>query len=209
MQMVKTKPGIIVAEQERETSEQSRHELRTRLAQFKCCFVELGSGSGLHLLELAAQNPDTLCIGLEIRFKRAFRTGEKAERDGLTNVLVMRTNARLLKDLFEVGEVAGFFVNYPDPWDKRRWLKNRLLNTELLATMKELLMPGGTLRYKTDHQEYFASTSTLLQTGGWSIEKQTTDLLASEWTTNNIPTEFEYLFKSQNKPLCMLEARRG
>ena len=70
-------------------------------------------------------------------------------------------------------------------------------------------MPGGTLRYKTDHQEYFASTSTLLQTGGWRIEKQTTDLLASEWTTNNIPTEFEYLFKSQNKPLCMLEARRG
>ena len=146
MQMVKTKPGIIVAEQEREISEQSRHELRTRLAQFKCCFVELGSGSGLHLLELAAQNPDTLCIGLEIRFKRAFRTGEKAERDGLTNVLVMRTNARLLKDLFEVGEVAGFFVNYPDPWDKRRWLKNRLLNTEMIATMKELLMPGGTLQ---------------------------------------------------------------
>ncbi len=207
MQMVKSKPGIILAEEDRsDVSDAARLELRQRIASHTRIFVELGSGSGLHLLTLAERNRDALCLGLEIRFKRAFKTGEKAERMGLSNLLIMRSDARQIGQLFQDGEVDGFFVNYPDPWDKRRWLKNRLLNPELLLTMRRLLKPGGFLRYKTDHQEYFASTAKLLTDGGWRIGKHTTDLLSSSWTGENIPTEFEYLFKSQGKPLCMLEA---
>ena len=176
MQMVKSKPGIILAEEDRgDVSEAARRELRQRMASHAKVFVELGSGSGLHLLTLAEQNRDTLCLGLEIRFKRAFKTGEKAERLGLSNLLIMRSDARQISQLFEEKEVDGFFVNYPDPWDKRRWLKNRLLNPELLLTMRRLLKPDGFLRYKTDHQEYFASTAKLLGDGGWRIEKHTTD----------------------------------
>ncbi len=206
MQMVKTKPGFILAEEDRSVSADCRAELRSRLSMHAKCFVELGSGSGLHLLRLAEQHPATLCVGLEIRFKRAFKTGEKAERDGLENLLVLRTDARQIPDLFSRGEVAGFFVNYPDPWDKRRWRKNRLMSPELLSHMRELLAPGGFLRFKTDHQEYFASTEQLLVAGGWRVCKRTTDLLSSEFVESNIPTEFEGLFRSQGKPLCMLEA---
>lgn len=207
MQMVKTKPGVILAEEDRaDVSDAARQELRCRMASYAKVFVELGSGSGLHLLTLAEQNPDALCLGLEIRFKRAFKTGEKAEKLGLSNLIVMRSDARCISQLFGHREVDQFFVNYPDPWDKRRWIKNRLLNPELLSTMRSLLKPNGCLRYKTDHQEYFASTTKLLADSGWRIEKHTTDLLSSSWTPENIPTEFECLFKSQGKPLCMLEA---
>ncbi len=205
MQLVTTKPDIIRAEQDREISEDSIALLRAKMREFKGCYVELGSGSGMHLLRLAQQSPDYLCVGLEIRFKRAFKTGEKAEQSGLRNVVVFRTDAKQLASLFEPEAVAGFFVNYPDPWDKRRWLKNRLLNAELLATMHRCLEPGGFLRYKTDHQEYFASTCSLLRTDSWDSRRHTTDLLSSPWANENIPTEFEQLFKSQGKPLCMLE----
>ena len=208
MEMVKTKPDFILAEEDREVSAEALAAVRNRISNFGGCYVELGSGSGLHLLTLAEQNPETLCVGLEIRFKRAFKTGEKAERDGLSNLLVMRTDARQIQKIFSKGEVSGFFVNYPDPWDKRRWLKNRLLNGALLEAMSELLAPNGFLRYKTDHQEYFASTVELLKQSGWQIQKHTTDLLASQWAPGNIATEFEYLFKSQGKPLCMLEASK-
>lgn len=207
MQMVKTKPGLILAEEDRDVSQEALDHLRARRKSFSRCFVELGSGSGLHLLRLAEQHPDTLCIGLEIRFKRAFKTGEKAERDGLENLVIMRTDARQISTIFSPGEVSGFFINYPDPWDKRRWLKNRLINGDLLSSMETLLAPDGFLRYKTDHQEYFSSTEQLLLQRGWQISKRTNDLLASSWSENNIPTEFEYLFKSQGKPLCMLEAK--
>lgn len=206
IQMVKTKPGIIVAENDRESPIQSKAMIDEQRVRFDGCYVEIGSGSGMHLLKLAEQNPSILCIGLEIRFKRAFKTGEKAERLGLTNVLVLRTDARCIKELFNDGEVAGFFVNYPDPWDKRRWLKNRILNDEMISTMHRLLRPGGFLRYKTDHQEYFSSTLEMVRAPEWDVVKRSTDLLNSPWIHQNIATEFEYLFKSQSKPLCLLEA---
>jgi tRNA (guanine-N7-)-methyltransferase len=206
IQLVATKPEVIVAERDRESPAQSREVIAKVRQAFQGVFVEIGSGSGLHLLELAKQNPSMLCVGLEIRFKRAYRTGEKAERDGLPNVLVVRADARYLAEMFNPDEVTAFFVNYPDPWDKRRWKKNRILNDEMVATMYSLLQNGGYLRYKTDHHEYFHSTTSLLKTPQWSIRKHSTDLLHSEWAEGNIPTEFEYLFKSQNKPLCILEA---
>ena len=208
MRLVTTKPEIIVAERDRELAETSRNEIQKRLPNFSDCYVELGSGSGMHLLKLAERSPNALCVGFEIRFKRAYKTGEKAELMGLKNVLVIRTDARQIKHLFNPNQVTGFFVNYPDPWDKRRWLKNRLLNDELLKTMRDLLKADGFLRYKTDHQEYFASTCKLLGANEWRTVKHTTDLLRSPYAENNIPTEFEMLFKSQQKPLCLIETVR-
>lgn len=205
MQLVTTKPGIIVAENDRELAENSRVEIQAKIGSFKDCYVELGSGSGMHLIKLADRSPQALCIGLEIRFKRAFKTGEKAERDDLGNLLVLRTDARQIKHLFQPGQVSAFFVNYPDPWEKRRWRKNRLLNADLLQTMWDLLKPGGFLRYKTDHQEYFASTCALIDPIRWETRRKTTDLINSPYMEDNIPTEFEGLFRSQSKPLCLIE----
>jgi tRNA (guanine-N7-)-methyltransferase len=205
IQLVTTKPGVIVAEEDRESPQASRLVIEKIRPNFDEVFVEIGSGSGMHLLRLAEQNPRALCIGLEIRFKRAFKTGEKAERRGLRNVLVLRTDAQYIGQLFNQGEVAGFFVNYPDPWDKRRWKKNRILNATMLHTMHQLLKDGGILRYKTDHAEYFHSTKALLIEPAWKTTKISTNMLESAWVAENIPTEFECLFKSQEKPLHLLE----
>jgi len=210
MELVRTKPGIIRAEHDREISGSSLMLLKEKRTTFSGSYVELGSGSGMHLLRLAQANPELLCIGLEIRFKRAFKTGEKAERLGLDNLIVFRTDAKQISTLFEPGSVSAFFVNYPDPWDKRKWLKNRLLNADLLKTMHTCLGPHGFLRYKTDHQEYFASTCELFLPDLWETRKHTANLLESPWAESNIPTEFEQLFKSQGKPLCMVEVvKRG
>jgi tRNA (guanine-N(7)-)-methyltransferase len=156
IQLVSTKPGIIFGERENDLTEEARSQFRERVRRHSKIFVELGSGSGMHLLSLARSHPDALCAGFEIRFKRAFKTGEKAERHGLSNVAVMRADARQISTLFEPESVDGFFVNYPDPWDKRRWWKNRLVNEALVETMWSLLKSGGMFRYKTDHPEYLA-----------------------------------------------------
>jgi tRNA (guanine-N7-)-methyltransferase len=208
IQLVATKPNVIVAENDRAAPLASKSAVSQLGAKYDGVFVEIGSGSGLHLLELAKQNPSYLCVGLEIRFKRAFKTGEKAERQGLANVLVLRTDARFISAIFEDNSVAGFFVNYPDPWDKRRWLKNRILNQDSLSEMHRLLNERGFLRYKTDHHDYFDSVCALLNKDNWEIVKHSNDLLASSYIQENIPTEFEYLFKSQNKPLYLVEARK-
>jgi tRNA G46 methylase TrmB len=112
IKLVNTKPRHIVAERDRESPAQSRDLIAQLKPNYKELFVEIGSGSGLHLLELAKRNPQALCVGLEIRFKRAFKTGEKAERMGLLNALVIRTDARYLNEIFSPDEVDAFLVNF-------------------------------------------------------------------------------------------------
>jgi len=208
MHLVTTKPAVLCAESDTSISADTQALIAERLSRYQGCFVEIGSGSGMHLLQLAAQSPQHLCIGIELRYKRAFKTAEKAERDGLDNVLVIRTDARQIHALVPLHGVDGFFINYPDPWEKRRWHKNRILNATFVAQLRAALKPSGFLRYKTDHQEYFASATPLFSTPGWQIEKCTTDLTTSAWWHENIPSEFEGLFRSQGKPLCMLEASK-
>jgi tRNA (guanine-N7-)-methyltransferase len=208
MRLVDSKPGIIVSEVERDVTPELQQQLRSKRAAFPKVFVELGCGSGMHLLKLAALHPDTLCVGFEMRFKRAFRTGEKAEELQLPNVLVIRGDARRVQDLFEDGSVDGFFINYPDPWAKRRWRKNRLLSESLLDTLHRLLVSGGLLRYKTDHHEYFASVLPNFTTSRWRITRETRDLINSQYIGSNIPTEFEQLFRSQALALCMVEVKK-
>ena len=103
IQLVTTKPDFIVAERDRESPERSKAAIEAVKGNYKGVFVEIGSGSGMHLLRLAEQNPEMLCVGLEIRFKRAYKTGEKAEKLGLPNVLVVRTDARYIAELFSAG----------------------------------------------------------------------------------------------------------
>lgn len=210
MHLVTTKPGIILADDEEQTlaPEINRSILEKRTG-FAKCFVELGSGSGMHLLQLAAQNPDTLCVGIEIRFKRAFRTGEKAEEMGLSNVLVLRSDAKQIDEIFAQGSVDGFYINYPDPWEKRKWRKNRLVNRDFVTKLHSLLKPGGILRFKTDHHEYFSSSLPLFVESEWTRTKFSRDIFASEYTAENIPTEFEMLFKYQRKELCILEVMKN
>ena len=65
IKLVETKPELIVAENDRETPEASKRIIDQKKPLFKGIYVEIGSGSGMHLLKLAEQNPSILCIGLD------------------------------------------------------------------------------------------------------------------------------------------------
>jgi len=170
-------------------------------------YCEIGSGSGAHLIERARRDPESLYIGIELRYKRAYRTVLKAEREGVENLYVLRTDARHLPTLFEERKLDGIYVNFPDPWDKRRWHKNRMMSREFFDNSKNLLKEGGYVSYKTDHQEYFESTVALLETlEEYRIEEITRDLYASPYLEENVPTEFERLFRSKGLPIYYVKA---
>lgn len=189
--------------------EDKKNLLRLCLKDFATCVIEIGSGSGGHLVERAALEPKVLFIGFETRFKRAFKTIEKAKRKGLNNLLMLRADAKLLPQLFEANSVSGIYVNFPDPWAKRRWRKNRILNPEFLKIISSALKPNGFFSYKTDHQEYFVETETQVrQMPEFSVDQFSQDLYASSDLSANVASEFELLFKSQNISICYLFARK-
>lgn len=185
----------------------SRELLREKQELFKESVLELGSGSGGHLIERAKLEPQTLFIGVELRFKRAVRTIEKAKRDSLTNLLILRGTAESISDIFPPRSISRVYVNFPDPWSKKRWTKHRMLNEERLITISKLLRQSGALLYKTDHKEYFYTTLELLESlPMFAVEYQTPDLHNSPYLEGSVQTEFESLFLSQGLPIYALKA---
>ena len=117
--------------------------------------VEVGSGKGRFLLELAAARPERSFLAVERAAKYHKLCCDRAERRGLDNVRMLRTTAEdLLFRLLPEASVENLYVLFPDPWPKKRHHKRRLVKPEVVAAMGRALVPGGRLLVKTDHDGY-------------------------------------------------------
>lgn len=189
-----------------ETADRSRIEALRRSASELIC--ELGCGSGAFLLEIARRRPRAMLFGFELRFKRSVRTIEKALRDKLENVYLLHTDARNVLEIFGPQSISAVYLNFPDPWAKRREQKHRLLSADFIGVIAQLLKPGGTFSFKTDHEEYFESALRVIESSmAFEGLLKTRDLYQSAYLTENIQTEFERLFISQKLPIYYLHCQ--
>lgn len=173
--------------------------------------IELGSGAGGHLIELARQEPTATCIGLELRYKRAFRTLEKGERYELTNLYVYRGDGRkFLRELVTAGAVDTFYVNFPDPWPKRREQKNRVLSPNFLNEIDTWLKPEGRLIFRTDQRDYFDQVVMTIESSECPLKiiELSNDLKSQPLSIALFPTEFEGLFLRKGDRINALIATR-
>lgn len=181
--------------------------LSKKIANFDSIIIEICSGSGKHLIELAKRNPKSLVIGFELRFKRIYMTAIKAKRENLTNILLIRNDARNLASWFDENSISRLYINFPDPWDKDRWEKHRVLSKEFFNNLSRLLISNGEFLYKTDHKERFLETKSFLDDNeDFKITEYSEDLYTSPYVENNIKTEFEGLFLSQGLKINYLKA---
>ena len=92
---------------------------------------------------------------MEISFKRTLKMARRVARLGLENLSLLEGPAEpLLRDVLPDASVACFWVNFPDPWPKKRHHRRRLVQAETVASMTRCLAPGGLLRLATDHRDY-------------------------------------------------------
>ncbi len=172
--------------------------------------VELGSGSGAFLLQLARQWPGSHCIGFELRYKRLVKAARKLERERLNNVWLLREEAENLHHYFDPRSVDLVYINFPDPWPKAGQWKKRLLSPELLAKLEEALKTGGQVRLKTDHSGYFLHILSLLRDSPqWRIRWFSNDLHRYGPPGGNVRTEFEQLFASKNRAIYYLAIEKS
>lgn len=184
--------------------------LQEKLTQHDQVYCEIGSGSGGHIIEQAKKTPHAHFVGFELRFKRTFRTIEKAEQQDISNITMIRGDAQTITDIFSKNSLSGMYIHFPDPWSKKKWKKHRILSEENLRTFSDYLRSDGFLSYKTDHEEYFRESLHLLERmPEYAVEWKTADLWASEHIENNVPTEFEMLFRSKKLPIYALRARKS
>lgn len=117
--------------------------------------LEIGCGTGHFILEQACRQPDINFLAIDIYNKGCLKTCSKIDEAGITNVRVMRVEARWLLDKgIQPESLAAVYINCPDPWPKKRHRSRRLVNRDFLLTLAHYIMPGGELFFSTDFDNY-------------------------------------------------------
>jgi len=123
--------------------------------------VEVGPGRGDFLFHLAKENPEKAIYGIEIKGKRFHRLITRRDKRELFNLKLVLADAKLaLPELFKDNSVSSIFINFPDPWPKKRHAKNRLLKPDFLNECVRVLKKDGTLSITTDVERYAKDTFT-------------------------------------------------
>jgi tRNA (guanine-N7-)-methyltransferase len=117
--------------------------------------VEIGFGRGEFLLDLAAKDPESSFVGVEVSFKRTLKMARKLGRSGLRNVRLIEGRGQVVvKELLQPESVHEMWINFSDPWPKERHADRRLLQSEFVNDIARALAPGSRLRVATDDAPY-------------------------------------------------------
>jgi len=117
--------------------------------------VEIGFGRGEFLLEMAQRAPEQAFVGVEVSYKRALKMARRLAKLAIPNIAVVEGRAEeVLRDALADASVACFWLNFPDPWPKKRHARRRFVQPESLAWITRRLVPGGVVRVATDDPDY-------------------------------------------------------
>ncbi len=126
--------------------------------------LEIGCGIGDFITQLATRQPQRNFIAIDIYNKGCLKTCNRLQQNGLSNVRVIRTEARYLLAQFLTPEsLAAVYINCPDPWPKKRHRKRRLVNGEFLLALLRAMRPGADLFFSSDVVDYALDVADQLQ----------------------------------------------
>lgn len=116
--------------------------------------LEIGFGGGEHLAAQARRHPECGYFGVEPFLNGVAKLLGEIEGDGLSNIRLLRGDAREVLAALPDASLASVFLLYPDPWPKRRQRKRRIVDPDFLGAVARVLRPGGELRFATDIDDY-------------------------------------------------------
>lgn len=173
-------------------------------------YLEIGCGKGQFISTLAEMNPEISYLGLEQFESVLFGALKKASAKNLSadNLKFLCVHAEYLCDYFSKGEVDRIYLNFSDPWPKKRHSKRRLTSELFLNIYDEILINEGLIEMKTDNSNLFEfSLETIGASKAFEIISYTKDLYnCPDLLEGNIPTEYEVKFHSQGNPINKLIA---
>lgn len=182
------------------------HELFTHKQPL---YIEIGMGKGDFIYEMALKNPNINFIGIE-KFPSvlAAAINKIKKKDQLENLKLIHFDAIQLNDIFEQGEVDHIYLNFSDPWPKKRHAKRRLTSSAFLDVYKNILADNGQIEFKTDNRGLFEYSLISINQYGMNLEYVSLDLHHSPEMETNVMTEYERKF-SVNGPIYKMIVKFG
>ncbi|WP_086289531.1 tRNA (guanosine(46)-N7)-methyltransferase TrmB [Campylobacter devanensis] len=129
-------------------------ELLNRLedCEYKRIFVEIGFGSGRHLLYQAKENPEALIIGIEVYKPACLQVENLAGINKLKNIVLLNLDARLVMSLLKSNSIDRLFLHFPVPWGKSKM--RRVVSPQFALECQRTLKDGGTFELRSDDRDY-------------------------------------------------------
>ena len=169
--------------------------------------VDLGFGRGEFLLALAEKEPDGAFLGVEVSFKRVLKLTRRLARTPLANVRLVETTAQRALAALPAASVRVFWINFPDPWPKKRHRARRLLQPDFVAELARVLAPGGELHVATDDADYAEAIDAVLR-----AEARLGNRFAPERFRRDVegrpPTSFELEWRALGRELHFFTYQR-
>lgn len=124
-------------------------------------WLEIGFGSGEHMIDRAVANPDVGLVGCEPFLNGVAAALARMAHQRLVNLRLRRGDAQSLVESAPDGFFSRVFILYPDPWPKRRHRKRRVISEAAVETLARVMTPGAELRFATDIDDY----------AGWTLRR--------------------------------------
>lgn len=166
-------------------------------------WVEVGCGKGKFTVETAQANPDVLLIAVERCREAMVVAMEKAAAMAVNNVYFIDMDVANIEQIFAPGEIDRLFINFPDPWPRKKNAKRRLTNRSFLDKYCRTVREGGEIHFKTDNAALFEYSLEEFVACGLQVNHLTRNL--HENGIVGIMTGYEEKFHSLGTPINRCE----
>ncbi len=168
--------------------------------------IEVGTGKGRFITEMAKANPEINYIGIELYDSVIVAALDRLIEADLPNLRLMNVNAAELDKYFVKNDIARVYLNFSDPWPKVRHEKRRLTYKDFLKLYENILADGGEIHFKTDNQGLFEYSLMSFSAYGLLLKYVSLDLHKSGYE-GNIMTEYEQKFSEKGNRIYRCEVK--
>ncbi|MBQ3020959.1 MAG: tRNA (guanosine(46)-N7)-methyltransferase TrmB [Bacilli bacterium] len=165
--------------------------------------IEIGMGKGDFIIGMAKKYPNINFIGIEKYESVMVRAIEKLAGEELTNLKLIRLDAININKIFNK-EIDTLYLNFSDPWPKKRHAKRRLTSEVFLNLYENIFKNKPHIVQKTDNILLFAYSIESLSKHGYILDRVSMDLANED--IDNVITEYENKFMKNGIKINYLNA---
>lgn len=197
LEIIKTSPNFI------ENPEKYKGKWNEAFNNKNVIEIEIGMGKGNFIIKKAMENKNINYIGIEKYNSVLVKAIKKLENEHLNNLKIISYDAINIDNVFEK-EISKIYLNFSDPWPKKRHAKRRLTSKDFLKKYLLISKDKTIIEMKTDNDELFLYSKEELTNNNFNIIEFNTDYGNNK--NNLFKTEYEEKFIKEGKNINYLKA---
>jgi tRNA (guanine-N7-)-methyltransferase len=181
-------------------------------------YAELGMGKGRFISEMSKRYPDINFIGVDMYDELIRKSSEKAKlahemeadsEEGIPNLRLVLFNIEHIEEAFDQGELERIFLNFSDPWPKKKHARRRLTHRGFVEKYIHILNQQGEIHLKTDSQSLFEFSLNSFADMNLRMRNISLNLHADGIHPDHVMTEYEMKFAGQGMNIHRCEVVIG